>query len=68
LCQRDNTALKKLTCIKKLANVENTLGLLDAAFAYLNILHPTDKEKEKAKQAVKTLLKYWREEAGLVYH
>jgi hypothetical protein len=49
-------------------NVENTLGLLDAAFAYLNILHPTDKEKEKAQQAVKTLLKYWREEAGLVYH
>jgi hypothetical protein len=49
-------------------NVENTLGLLDAAFAYLNILHPTDEEKEKAQQAVKTLLKYWREEAGLVYH
>jgi hypothetical protein len=39
--------------------------LLDAAFAYLNILHPTDEEKEKAQQAVETLMKYWREEAGL---
>jgi hypothetical protein len=39
--------------------------LLDTAFAYLNILHPTDEEKEKTRQAVKTLMKYWREEAGL---
>jgi hypothetical protein len=45
-------------------NFENTLGLLDAAFAYLNILHPTDEEKEMAQQAVKTLVKYWREDAG----
>jgi hypothetical protein len=48
-----------------MVNVEITLSLLDAAFAYLNILHPTDEEKEKAQQAVKTLIKYWREEAGL---
>ncbi len=33
---------------KKMDNIENTLGLLDAAFAYLNILHPTDEEQEKA--------------------
>ena len=39
--------------------------MLDTAFAYLNILHPTDEEKEKTRQAVKTLMKYWREEAGL---
>ncbi len=38
--------------------------MLGAAFAYLNILHPTDKKK-MAQQAVKTLMKYWREEAGL---
>jgi hypothetical protein len=36
--------------------------LFDAVLAYLNILHPTDEEKEKAQQAVKTLIKYRREE------
>lgn len=39
--------------------------MLDVAFACLNILHPTDEEKEMAQQAVKTLMKYWREDAGL---
>jgi hypothetical protein len=56
---------EEMTIQKKMDKIENTLGLLDAAFAYLNILHPTDEEKEKAREAVKTLMKYWREEAGL---
>ncbi len=56
---------EEMTIQKKMDNIEITLGLLDAAFAYLNILHPTDEEKKKAREAVKTLMKYWREEAGL---
>jgi hypothetical protein len=28
-------------------HIENAMGLLDAAFAYLNILHPTEVEKKK---------------------
>jgi hypothetical protein len=31
-----------------MGTVEDALGLLDAAFAYLNILNPTDDEKQKA--------------------
>jgi hypothetical protein len=32
----------------KMDNLENTLGLLDAAFAYLNISLPKDEGKGKA--------------------
>ncbi len=34
--------------------------MLDAAFAYLSILHPTDDEKLKAREAVEALSKLWR--------
>mgnify|MGYP000306260662 CR=1 FL=1 len=44
----------------KMETVEDALGLLDAAFAYLSILHPTDDEKLKAREAVEALSKHWR--------
>jgi hypothetical protein len=50
---------------KKMDTVENTLGLLDAAFSYLNLLHPTDEEKQKARIAVNTLMQFWRNKTGL---
>jgi hypothetical protein len=46
--------------ISKLNRFEATLGLLDAAFAYLNIYHPTSEEKSKTKEAVDYLAKHWR--------
>jgi len=50
---------------EKLETVENTLGLVDAAFAYLNMLYPTEDEKQQARQAVNTLMSYWRNKTGL---
>jgi hypothetical protein len=50
---------------EKLGTVENTLGLVDAAFAYLNMLYPTEDEKQQARQAVNTLMSYWRNKTGL---
>jgi hypothetical protein len=50
---------------EKVEIVENTLGLIDAAFSYLNILHPTADEKQKARQAVTTLMNFWRNKTGL---
>jgi len=49
----------------KINTVENALGLLDAAFSYLNLLHPTDDEKQKARLAVNTLMQFWRNKTGL---
>ncbi len=40
--------------------LKTTLGLLDAAFAYLNIYHPTSDEKSKTKEAIDYLAKHWR--------
>jgi hypothetical protein len=51
----------------KLDRFEITLGLLDAAFAYLNIYHPTSEEKSKTEEAVDYLSKHWRH-VGLVLH
>ena len=45
---------------EKMQQLELTLGLLDAAFYYLNIPHPTAEEKEKASQAISGLSKHWR--------
>jgi hypothetical protein len=39
--------------------IERVLGLLDAAFAYLNICYPNDIEKKQATEAVTTLLHVW---------
>ncbi len=44
---------------KKVKQLEHTLGLLDVAFYYLNIPHPTDEEKIKARYAVEALSKQW---------
>jgi hypothetical protein len=65
LVSKRDRSCEEIIIYNKVDNFENTLGLLDAAFAYLNILHPTDEEKEMAQQAVKMLMKYWREDAGL---
>ena len=46
---------------EKVKQLELTLGLLDAAFYYLNIVHPTADEKEKASQAVSALSRHWRD-------
>jgi hypothetical protein len=40
--------------------LEMILGLLDAAFAHLNISYPIEDEKCKASQAVLALTNYWR--------
>ncbi len=44
----------------KLDKLEMISGLLDAAFASLNISYPNEDEKCKASQAVLTLSNYWR--------
>jgi hypothetical protein len=35
-----------MTVIKKMEEVKQLLGLLDAAFAYFNIIYPYDNEKQ----------------------
>jgi hypothetical protein len=47
-------------CHDKTNSLQQTLGLLDAAFAYLSILHPNDEEKQKRRKAVNALIKDWR--------
>jgi len=64
LAKKEN-ACKETEVEEKLEKVENTLGLVDAAFYYLNVLHPTEDEKQEARQAVQTLMTYWRNKAGL---
>ena len=44
----------------KIDALEALLGLIDAAFAYLNIDHPTEDEKKKARESVDALSHYWR--------
>ncbi len=46
--------------INKLDRLKATLGLLDAAFAYLNIYRPTSDKKSKTKEALDCLAKHWR--------
>jgi hypothetical protein len=46
---------------KQMTKFEQTLGLLDASFAHLSILYPTDEEKERAREAVTALSKNSRE-------
>ncbi len=46
---------------EKVQTLEWTLGLLDAAFAYLNINHPTEEEETKAEEAVKALANHWKD-------
>jgi hypothetical protein len=48
LVSKRDRSCEEIIIYNKMDNFENTLGLLDAAFAYLNILHPTDEEKEMA--------------------
>ena len=60
LIRKKNENCEDTTINKKLKELEQTLGLLDAAFAYLSILHPTDDEKLKAREAVEALSKHWR--------
>jgi len=45
---------------EKMQQLDLTLGLLDAAFYYLNIPHPNNEEKERASEAVKALSSQWR--------
>ena len=49
-----------MTIHKKVYEVQQLLGLLDAAFAYLNIYYPNEEEKAKAREAVDALSQYWR--------
>jgi len=50
---------------KKMHDFQQLLGLLDAAFAYLNIYYPNELEKQQAREAVTALMQYWRK-LGLV--
>ncbi len=69
ICQRVMEILVRQNCencdektIKEIVDqLEQTLGLLDAAFAYLSIMYPTDDEKKKARDAVDALSKQWRD-------
>jgi hypothetical protein len=58
-------AKKEQTCSadvikEKIHQLDITLGLLNAAFYYLNIPHPNNEEKERASDAVKALSTQWR--------
>jgi hypothetical protein len=64
LVQKKEDSCKERNIDEKMETVENTLGLIDAAFSYLNLLYPTEVEK-KAQQDVKTLMYYWRNKSGL---
>jgi hypothetical protein len=44
----------------KVNELEQLLGLLDAAFAYLYIIYPNTDEKQKAREAVAALIAFWR--------
>jgi hypothetical protein len=46
---KKNETCDNTTINEKVKQVECTLGLLDVAFYYLNIPHPTDDEKIKAR-------------------
>jgi hypothetical protein len=56
-----NVSCDDTTIHKKVYEVQQLLGLLDAAFAsYLNIYYPNEEEKAKAREAVDALSQYWR--------
>jgi hypothetical protein len=55
LKSKKNETCDNATISEKIKQLEHTLGLLDAAFYYLNIPHPTDDEKAKASQAAEAL-------------
>ncbi len=46
--------------MNKVEEIEQLLGLLDAAFAYLNIIYPNDIEKQLAREATDALIGAWR--------
>jgi hypothetical protein len=60
LIRKKDEACEDATINKKVDGIEVILGLLDAAFAYLNILHPTEEDKIKAREAVDALSRHWR--------
>jgi len=45
---------------KKMDDLEQLLGLLDSAYAYLNILYPNETEKQNSEKAVSALMQFWR--------
>jgi hypothetical protein len=49
-----------MVVMQKTEEIEQLLGLLDAAFAYLNIIYPNDIEKEQARKATQALIGAWR--------
>ena len=49
-----------MTIHRRMDEMDQLLGLLDSAYAYLNIFYPTDSEKECAKEAISALMKCWR--------
>jgi hypothetical protein len=49
-----------ITIDDKLDESEHTLGLLDAAFAYLNVPCPNDKDRKNASEAASAPSNQWR--------
>jgi len=43
---------------KKMDDLEQLLGLLDSAYAYLNILYPNETEKQNSEKAVSALMQF----------
>ncbi len=60
LVRKKDETCDDATIHEKLDQLEQTLGLLDAAYSYLSILHPTDEEKRKAREAVEAISQNWR--------
>ncbi len=50
----------EMEVMNKVEEIEQLLGLLDAAFAYLNIIYPNDIEKQLAREATDALIGAWR--------
>jgi hypothetical protein len=46
LAQKKEDSCEEQNIDEKMETVENTLGLVDAAFSYLNLLYPTEDEKK----------------------
>jgi len=60
LLAKKNEKCNDMTIHRKMDEMDQLLGLLDSAYAYLYIFYPTDSEKECAKEAVSALVKCWR--------
>ncbi len=60
LIAKKNEQCNESAVNKKMDDLEQLLGLLDSAYAYLSILYPNETEKQNAENAVSALMHFWR--------